>query len=38
MGELPGALLELARVPPDDRCRSGWKRAGDALLAERMKS
>lgn len=36
-GELLGALLELAKVLPDDRRRSGWKRAGDALLAERMK-
>ena len=28
-GELLGALLELAKVPPDDQRRSGWKRAGE---------
>lgn len=36
-GELLGALMELARVPPEDRKRREWKREGDALLAERMK-
>lgn len=34
-GELLGALLGLAKVPADDARRSDWKRAGDALLAER---
>ena len=34
-GELLGALLGLAKVPADDSRRSDWKRAGDALLAER---
>ena len=34
-GELLGALLGLAKVPSDDARRSDWKRAGDALLAER---
>ena len=34
-GELLGALLGLAKVPADDPRRSEWKRAGDALLAER---
>ncbi len=36
-GELLGALMELAQVPPGDHRRAGWKRAGDALLAEKMK-
>jgi len=36
-GELLGALLELARVPAEDRRKSEWKRKGDALLAEKMK-
>ena len=36
-GELLGALLELAQVPQDELRRKGWKRAGDALLAEKMK-
>lgn len=36
-GELLGALLELAQVPPDDHRKKGWKHAGDALLAEKMK-
>ena len=36
-GELLGALLGLAKVPADDSRRSDWKRAGDALLAERKK-
>lgn len=34
-GELLGALLGLAKVPADDPRRTEWKRAGDALLAER---
>ena len=34
-GELLGALLGLAKVPADDSRRAEWKRAGDALLAER---
>lgn len=34
-GELLGALLGLAKVPADDPRRAEWKRAGDALLAER---
>jgi hypothetical protein len=29
--------MELARVPAEDKKRREWKRAGDALLAERMK-
>lgn len=33
-GELLGALLGLAKVPPNDARRSDWKRAGDAKLAE----
>ena len=36
-GELLGALLELAQVPQDELRRKGWKRAGDELLAEKMK-
>ena len=36
-GELLGALLGLAKVPSDDSRRRDWKRAGDALLAERGK-
>jgi len=36
-GELLGALLGLAKVPADDARRSDWKRAGDALIAERVK-
>lgn len=36
-GELLGALLGLAKVPADDVRRSDWKRAGDALIAERVK-
>ncbi len=36
-GELLGALMALAKVPLDDPGRNQWKRAGDALLAERMK-
>lgn len=36
-GELLGALLELAAVPQDELRRKGWKRAGDALLADKMK-
>ena len=34
-GELLGALLGLSKVPADDSRRNDWKRAGDALLAER---
>lgn len=34
-GELLGALLGLAKVPATDPRRTEWKRAGDALLAER---
>lgn len=34
-GELLGALLGLAKVAADDSRRAEWKRAGDALLAER---
>jgi len=34
-GELLGALLGLAKVPPADPRRAEWQRAGDALLAER---
>ncbi len=33
-GELLGALLGLAKVPPNDARRGDWKRAGDAKLAE----
>lgn len=36
-GELLGALLGLAKVPPTDQRRTDWKRAGDAVLAERSK-
>lgn len=36
-GELLGALLGLAKVPPTDQRRTEWKRAGDAVLAERSK-
>lgn len=36
-GELLGALLGLAKVPADDQRRAEWKRAGDALLAERAR-
>lgn len=36
-GELLGALLELAKAPADDPRRAEWKRAGDALMAERSK-
>lgn len=36
-GELLGAFLGLAKVPPTDQRRTDWKRAGDALLAERSK-
>jgi hypothetical protein len=34
-GELLGALLGLAKVPPEDSRRADWKRAGDALLAKK---
>lgn len=34
-GELLGALMGLAKLPLDDPRRQDWKRAGDALLAER---
>ena len=34
-GELLGALLGLAKVPADDPRRDDWKRAGDALLADK---
>ena len=34
-GELLGALLGLAKVPADDTRRDDWKRAGDALLADK---
>lgn len=34
-GELLGALLGLAKVPPHDPRRVDWKRAGDAMLAEK---
>ena len=34
-GELLGALLGLAKVPPHDPRRADWKRAGDAMLAEK---
>ena len=36
-GELLGALLGLAKVPADDQRRVEWKRAGNALLAEKSK-
>ncbi|PTQ79604.1 conjugative transfer protein TraD [Nitrosospira multiformis] len=36
-GELLGALLGLANVPTEDPRRREWKRAGDALLAEKTK-
>jgi hypothetical protein len=36
-GELLGALLELTNVPAEDPRRREWKRAGDALLAEKTK-
>lgn len=36
-GELLGALMGLAKVAPSDQRRADWKRAGDALLAERTK-
>ncbi len=36
-GELLGALMALTKVPLDDPEQGQWKRAGDALLAERMK-
>jgi hypothetical protein len=36
-GELLGALLGLANVPAEDPRRREWKRAGDALLAEKTK-
>lgn len=36
-GELLGALLALANVPAEDPRRREWKRAGDALLAEKTK-
>lgn len=32
-GELLGALLGLAKVPPNDPRRAEWKRAGDVVLA-----
>lgn len=35
--ELLGALLELAKAPADDPRRAEWKRAGDALMAEKAK-
>lgn len=35
--ELLGALLGLANVPAEDPRRREWKRAGDALLAEKRK-
>ena len=34
-GELLGALLGLAKMPADDPRRGDWKRAGDALLADK---
>lgn len=34
-GELLGALLGLAKVPPHDPRRADWKRAGDAMLVEK---
>lgn len=36
-GELLGALLGLSKVPHDDPRRIEWKRAGDALMAEKSK-
>jgi hypothetical protein len=36
-GELLGALLALANVQAEDPRRREWKRAGDALLAEKTK-
>lgn len=36
-GELLGALLGLANIPAEDPRRREWKRAGDALLAEKSK-
>lgn len=36
-GELLGALLGLSKVGQDDPRRVEWKRAGDALLAEKSK-
>ena len=36
-GELLGALMELSRVPLEDKRRMQWKRNGDAMLAEKMK-
>ncbi len=36
-GELLGALLGLAKVPADDTRRDDWKRAGDAMVAERSR-
>ena len=36
-GELLGALLGLAQVPTNDQRRAEWKRAGDALLAEKSR-
>ena len=36
-GELLGALLGLAQVPVNDQRRAEWKRAGDALLAEKSR-
>lgn len=36
-GELLGALLGLAEVPAEDPRRREWKRAGEALLAEKKK-
>jgi len=34
-GELLGALLGLSKVPEKDLRRADWKRAGDALLADK---
>jgi hypothetical protein len=34
-GELLGALLGLAKLPADNPKRAEWKRAGDALLADK---
>jgi len=34
-GELLGALLGLAKLPGDNPKRAEWKRAGDALLADK---
>ena len=36
-GELLEALLGLAQVPANDQRRAEWKRAGDALLAEKSR-